>query len=65
MVAPNGSFAWLKSFNTNHTSSTTAKFVILDIATNVQGDVYFGGVWNEGRNRVETDDASDINNKSV
>ena len=56
MVAPNGSFVWLKSFNTNHTSSTTAKFVILDIATNVQGDVYFGGVWNEGRNRVETDD---------
>ena len=56
MVAPNGSFVWLKSFNTNHTSSTTAKFVILDIATNVQGDVYFGGVWNAGRDRVETDD---------
>ena len=40
-VSTKRSFAWLKSFNTNHTSSTTAKFVILDIATNVQGDVYF------------------------
>ena len=56
MVAPNGSFVWLKSFNTNHTSYNSAKFVILDIATNVHGDVYFGGVWNEGINRVETDD---------
>ena len=56
MLTPNGS-VWLKSFNTNHTACDQRP--AFDIATN-QGGVYFGGVWNEGRNRVETDDELNV-----
>lgn len=48
-ILPNGTFAWLKSFN-------SACLKIEDIAKSTGGDVYFGGYWNDYCDKDESDE---------
>ena len=48
-ILPNGTFSWLKTFN-----STCLK--IEDIAKSIGGDVFFGGYWDDNCDKDESDE---------
>jgi len=48
-ILPNGTFAWLKSFN-------SACLKINDIAKSTGGDIFFGGYWDDDCDKDESDE---------